>query len=50
MENKVDYSKITDSEIVIELLKKREEIEKKIREIDEKALIKYEYECLSINH
>jgi hypothetical protein len=45
----IDYTKITDNEEVIRLLKQREEIEEKIRAIDEKALIKYEIESLGLN-
>lgn len=47
--DKIDYSKITDNPKVIELLKKRNEIEKEIREIDEIALVKYEMEYLALN-
>jgi len=38
----IDYTKITDNKKVIALLKKREEIENQIKEIDKMALIKYE--------
>ncbi len=44
----IDYTKITDNEDVIELLKQREIIETKIREIDETALVKYELLLLNI--
>jgi len=47
--DKIDYSKITDNPKVIELLKKRDEIEKEIREIEEMALVKYEIECLALD-
>ncbi len=40
--DKIDYSKITDNPKVVELLKKRNEIEKEIREIEEMALVMYE--------
>ena len=42
----IDWTKVTDNEEVIKLLKQREELEKKIRAIDEKALINYELEAL----
>ena len=45
----IDYTKVTDNEEVIKLLKQREELEDKIRAIDEKALIKYELEYLQLN-
>ena len=45
----IDYSKITDNPKVIELLKKRNEIEKEIREIEEMALVKYEIEYLALD-
>ena len=38
--DKIDYSKITDNSKVVELLKKRNEIEKEIKEIEEMALVK----------
>ena len=41
-----DWTKITDNQEVIELIKKREEIEKQIKAIDKSALIKYEFEML----
>ena len=47
--DKIDYSKITDNHKVIELLKKRNEIEKEIREIEEMALVKYEIEYLALD-
>ena len=37
----VDWSKISDNEVVIFLLKQREYIEAQIRAIDELALINY---------
>ena len=46
--DKIDYSKITDNPKVVELLKKRNEIEKEIREIEEMALVKYELALLQI--
>ena len=45
----IDYTKVTDNEEVIKLLKQRKELEDKIRVIDEKALIKYELEALQLN-
>lgn len=44
----MDYSKITDNPRVIKLLKKRIEIENRIKAIDEAALIKHELELLSL--
>lgn len=38
----IDFTKITDNQEVIDLLKQREEIEKRIRELDDVALILYE--------
>ncbi len=43
----IDFSKISENEEVIELLKQREEIERKIISIDNIALINYEIEKLS---
>jgi hypothetical protein len=45
----VDWTKVTNNEEVITLLKQREELENKIRAIDEKALINYELEALQLN-
>lgn len=42
----IDFSKVTEIEEVVELLKQREEIERKINQLDEKALINYELERL----
>lgn len=42
----VDYTKVSDNEKIIELIKQREEIEKQIREIDNMALVRYELEAL----
>ena len=42
----IDYTKITENPEVVELLKQREEIENKIKAIDDMALIKYELERL----
>ncbi len=38
----VDYTKVSENEEVIELLKMRDDIEKKILSLDEMALVKYE--------
>lgn len=43
----IDYTKISDNDEVINLIKEREILEKKIMELDNKALIKYELESLS---
>jgi hypothetical protein len=45
----IDYTKVSDNQHVIDLIKKREEIEKQIREMDEMALVKYEIEALNMN-
>lgn len=42
-----DYSKITQSEEVITLLKEIDKIESRVRELDEKALEKYKEEKMS---
>lgn len=42
-----DYSKITQSEEVITLLKEIDKIEARVRELDEKALEKYKEEKMS---
>lgn len=42
----IDYTKVSDNEKIIELIKQREEIEKQIREIDGMALVRYELEAL----
>lgn len=45
---KVDYSKVSDNPKVIELLKKREDIENEIIIIENMALVKYELESLGL--
>jgi len=42
----IDWTKVSDNEEVIKLIKEREKLEEQIRAIDEKALIKYELEAL----
>jgi hypothetical protein len=42
----IDWTKVSDNEKVIELIRQREELEKQIREIDEMALVRYELEAL----
>ncbi len=42
-----DYSKITQSEEVITLLREIDKIEARVRELDEKALEKYKEEKMS---
>ena len=44
----MDWTKITNNQRVISLLKQRQKIEKEIKAIDENALIMYELEVLSI--
>ena len=41
---KINWKEITKNKEVIELLKQRDEIERKISEIDDMALINYELE------
>lgn len=38
----IDYTKVSNNEKVIELIKQRDEIEKQINELDENALLNYE--------
>lgn len=40
----MDWKKITDNKEIIKLLKQREAIEDKVREIDDMVLIRYELE------
>lgn len=47
--SKVDYSKISNDAEVIRLLEQRLEIEERIKEIDDMALIKYEIEALKLD-
>ena len=42
----IDWTKVTDNEDLIRLIKEREKIEEQIRAIDEMALIRYELEVL----
>ncbi len=42
----IDFSKVTENEEVVKLLKQREDIERKINQLDENALINYELERL----
>lgn len=42
----VHWTKVTDNEEVIRLIKEREKIEEQIRSIDEMALVRYELEVL----
>ena len=46
----IDYTKVTDNQEIINLLRQREEIENKIRAIDNMALIRYEIEALQIKN
>lgn len=43
----IDYTKVSDNQYVISLIKKREKIESEILKIDKRALINYE--LLKIN-
>jgi len=47
--DKIDYSKVSDNPKVVGLLKKRNNIEKQIREIDQMALLNYEIEYLALD-
>jgi len=42
----INWTKVTDNEEVIRLIKEREKIEEQIRAIDEMALVRYELEAL----
>jgi hypothetical protein len=42
----IDWTKITDNEEVIKLIKERDKIEDLIRSIDEMALVRYELQAL----
>ena len=44
----VDFDKVTKFKEVVELIKQREEIERKINELDENALLNYELERLQV--
>ena len=48
-ERVVDWTKVSDNPTVIEFLKLSENLETKIRSIDENALINYELEVLGLN-
>lgn len=41
----IDWTKVTDNEEIIRLIKEREKIEEQIRAIDEMALVRYELEA-----
>lgn len=43
----IDFSKVTKIKEVVSLLQQREEIERKINQLDKNALINYELEKLS---
>lgn len=47
--SKVDYSKISNNKEVIRLLEQRLEIEERIKDIDDMALINYEIEALKLD-
>lgn len=42
------WTNVTGDMKIVDLLKKREEIEKQIRELDEMALVRYEFEKLAL--
>ncbi len=42
----INWTKVTDNEEIITLLKERAKIEEQIKAIDEMALIRYELEAL----
>jgi hypothetical protein len=44
----IDWTKVTDNEEIIRLIKELEKIEEQIRAIDEMALVKYEIEKLQL--
>ena len=45
----IDYTKVSENQHVIELIKKREKLENQIRELDEIALVRYELEVLGLS-
>jgi hypothetical protein len=47
--SKVDYSKVSNNKEVIRLLEQRLEIEEKIKDIDDMALINYEIEAFKLD-
>ena len=48
MKDQINWQNITDNITVKELLLERMQIEQKIKELDEKALINYEIEALKL--
>ena len=48
MKDQLNWQNITDNETVKKLLLKRMQIDQKIKELDEKALINYEIEALKL--
>ena len=48
MNDELNWQNITDNETVKKLLLERMQIEQKIKELDEKALINYEIEALKL--
>ena len=42
----IDWTKVTENEEIIKLIKEREKIEEQIRTIDKMALVRYELEAL----
>jgi hypothetical protein len=48
MENQLNWQNITENKTVKKLLLQRMQIEQKINELDEKALINYEIEALKL--
>ena len=47
--DRIDYKKVSSNKEVIQLIKKREELERKIKNLDKMALVKYELEVLAIS-
>jgi hypothetical protein len=46
----VDYSKVTDNEEIIEMLRERARLEEEIRKMDPMALVNYELEALKLKY
>lgn len=44
----IDWTKVTDNEEIIRLIKDREKIEQQIKDMDDMALVRYELEVLQL--
>lgn len=45
---KIDYKKVSSNKEVIQLIKERDELERKIKKLDKMALVNYELQALAI--